>query len=299
MPSQAFGLVALAKSADVIAGIEGIQQDRVDRLCGPEAQRVDALAAPADDRRVEGRGDHAFRRLPDVALQAAVVLDGRHRAAETDFVGSFAAFEFPGVAVGEPGFRQFHLPAVGHLLAEQAMDVANAVAIGRNIDGRHGFHETGGKPAEAAVTERRIRLDRRDHVKIDAERLQRVVQLAHQLEVRNGVAHQPADQELERQVVDPLVAGCVDLLRGFHPLVDDAVADDEDGGGQPVVRLGGLGVLADAVGELFDDFFGENFGVRNTWCWRRQIGFQNVVRHRNHQYFCKPIRVLGSHRSSN
>ncbi len=52
---QAFRLVAFAQRADVVAGVEGIEQDRVDRLGGPEAQRVDALAPPADDGRVEGR----------------------------------------------------------------------------------------------------------------------------------------------------------------------------------------------------------------------------------------------------
>ena len=64
---KAFGLVAFAQRADVVAGVEGVEQDRVDRLRGPEAQRVDALGAPADDRRVEGGGDDALGRLPDVA----------------------------------------------------------------------------------------------------------------------------------------------------------------------------------------------------------------------------------------
>ena len=64
---EAFGLVAFAQRADVVAGIEGVEQDRVDRMGGPEPQRVDALGAPADDRRVAGGGDDALGRLPDVA----------------------------------------------------------------------------------------------------------------------------------------------------------------------------------------------------------------------------------------
>ena len=66
-PGQAFGLVAFAQRTDVVTGIEGVEQDRVDRLCRPETQRVDALAAPADGRRVEGGGDDALGRFPDVA----------------------------------------------------------------------------------------------------------------------------------------------------------------------------------------------------------------------------------------
>lgn len=39
----------LSRSApNVVAGIEGIEQDRIDGLRGPGAQRVDAGAAPAD-----------------------------------------------------------------------------------------------------------------------------------------------------------------------------------------------------------------------------------------------------------
>ena len=50
----------------------------------------------------------------------------------------------------EPGFRQFNLPAVAHLLLEQAVDVTDAVSIGRNIDCRHRFHEAGRKAAKPA-----------------------------------------------------------------------------------------------------------------------------------------------------
>ncbi len=63
-------------------------------------------------------------------IVAADEFDG---AAETDFVGALLTLEFPGIAVGEPGFRQLHLPAVGHLLAEQAVDITNAVTIGRDV----------------------------------------------------------------------------------------------------------------------------------------------------------------------
>ena len=83
--------------------------------------------------------------------------------------------------------------------------------------------------------------------------------LFHQAEIGDGIAHQAADEEFQRQIIDALGAGGVGLAGRFHPVVDDAVAHDEDGGGQPVMRLGDLGVLADAIGQALDDFFGQNF----------------------------------------
>jgi hypothetical protein len=256
---QAFGLVAFAQGADVVAGVEGIEQDRVDRLGRPEAQRVDALAAPADDRGVEGGGDDALGRLPDVARIAFWRRGDIDRAAEADFIGALAALEFPGIAVGEPAFRQFDLPAVGHLLAEQAVDIADAVAIGGDVDRRHRFHEAGGETAETAIAKRCVGLKTGNDGDIDAERGERIANLLHQAEVGDGIAHQAADQEFQGQVVNALGAGRIDLAGGFHPVVDDAVAHHEDGGGQPVMRLGDLGILADAVGQAFDDFFCEDF----------------------------------------
>ncbi|MNX85685.1 hypothetical protein D3C86_1175340 [compost metagenome] len=260
-PRQAFRLVAFAQCADMVAGIEGGQKNGIYRLRRPQAKRVDAGAAPADDRRVVSHGDDAFGRFPDEALRIFITADRLHRSAEADFIGAFAALEFPGVAMRQPGFRQFHLPSIRHLLAEEAVHVTDAIAIGGNIDGRHGFHETGGETAKAAIAKGCIRLQTGDDVKIDAERGQRIADFVHQADIGDGVAHQAADQEFERQVINALGIVVIGLAGGFHPFVDDAVADDEDGCGQPVVRLGDLDVLADAVGEAFDDFRRHDFRV--------------------------------------
>src|SRR4051812_41160545 len=90
-------------------------------------------------------------------------------AAEADLEGALAALELPGIAVLEPGLGQLDLPAVGKLLAEQAMDVADAVAMRRHIDGRHALHEPGRKPAEAAIAQRGVGLEPRNHVELDAQ----------------------------------------------------------------------------------------------------------------------------------
>ena len=148
-----------------------------------------------------------------MALEAAVLGGDRFdRAAEADLEGALAALELPRIAVVEPGLGQFDLPAVGDLLAEHAVDVADAVAVRRHVDGRHALHEAGGEPPEAAIAERGVRLERGDHVDVDAERRQRLAHVVQQAEIGEGVAHQAADQELQRQIVDALVLLVVGLL---------------------------------------------------------------------------------------
>ena len=261
----------------MVAGVEGIEQDRVDRLCRPEAQRVDALAAPANDGRVECGGDDALGRFPDVAGLIVMAADGFDAAAEADFIGAFLAFEFPGVTVCQPGFGQFDLPAVCHLLAEQAVDVANAIAIGRHINCCHGFHETGGKTAEATVAQRCVGLQACNDADVDAERGEGVGDLLHQTEIGDRVAHQTTNQELQRQIVNALGAGLIDIAGRFNPFVDDAVANDEDRRRQPVVRFGNLRVLADAVCQALDNFFGQDFGAGTARRGNGEIGLRQVI----------------------
>ena len=49
------GAHRLGKRADVVAGVEGVELQRVGRARRPQAQRIDVPAAPADDRRVVAR----------------------------------------------------------------------------------------------------------------------------------------------------------------------------------------------------------------------------------------------------
>lgn len=60
-PGQAFRLVALAQRTDMVTIVEGIKQDRINRLCRPEPERVDTLCAPTDDGSIVRRRNHPDR----------------------------------------------------------------------------------------------------------------------------------------------------------------------------------------------------------------------------------------------
>jgi hypothetical protein len=72
----------------------------------------------------------------------------------------------------EPGLGQLDLLAVLDFLAEHAVDIADAVAMGRHINRRHGFHEAGSQPPQAAIAQRCIRLQRFNQIEINTERRQ-------------------------------------------------------------------------------------------------------------------------------
>ncbi len=164
-----FGADAIGECAEVVPGVEGVEPQRVDGPGRPQPQRVDVLAAPADHGGVEGDRLDDFGRMPGVPGRAVLLIHRLDGAAEADVVGDLRTLELPRVAVRQPVLGVFLLPAILHRLSEQAVVVADPVAVGGHREGRHAFHEAGCEPAEAAVAERRIGLDGAQHVEIDTE----------------------------------------------------------------------------------------------------------------------------------
>jgi hypothetical protein len=247
-----FGACLLGAGRDVVAGVEDVELERIGRMRRPQPQRVDVLAAPADDRRVVGHRLDGFRRMPGGAVAAAVV-DVLDMAAEMDVVDHLRPLEFPGVAVGQPLVGIFLLPALVHDLAEQAEIVADAVADRGDRQRRHALHEARRKPPEAAIAEGCIRLAFAQVRQIDAEIAERGLEHRQQPHIVQCVGEQAADQELEREIVDALGAGIVALLLRRQPVMHDAVAQRQRRRLVPIAPRRHAGVLADREAELGED----------------------------------------------
>ena len=69
--------------------------------------------------------------------------------------------------------------------------------MGGDVECGHALHEAGRQATEAAVPERSVGLEVHDPIEIDAEALQRFAHRVEQAEVRERVAGQPPDEELE------------------------------------------------------------------------------------------------------
>ena len=245
-----FGARLLGAGAEIVAGVEHVELERVGRPRRPQPQGVDVLAAPAHDRRIVGDGLHGFRRMPDRAVAALGIDDMFDAAAEMHMVDHFRPLEFPGVAEAEPFVGIFLLPALRDDLPEQAEIVANAIADGGNGQRRHALHEARRKPAQAAIAERRIRLAFAQIGQIDAEIAEGGFEHRQQPHIVQRIGEQTADQELQAEIIDPLAAGVVAPLFRSQPVVHDAVAQRQRRRLVPVVAGGHAGVLADRKPQL-------------------------------------------------
>jgi len=207
--------------AGEIALVEGGEVEGVQRLGAPQAQGIGPFALPADHRRVKGLGRHRGIRGPDGAAAAF-----RHRAAKADAEAGLGAFEFPAVRLAQPFLGLLDLAAVGaEALAEQAVFVADAIAVGGAAQRRHRIEEARRQPAEATVAQRRVGFVVQHGGEIEAEARHGVARHLGQANVHDRVFQQTADQEFHRQVIDALGLGGVGGAGGAEPGLDDAVAN--------------------------------------------------------------------------
>ena len=110
-------------------------------------------------------------------------------------------------------------------------------------------------------------------VEIDLELVERGADRIDQAEIGHGIEQQAADQEFEREIVNPLGTLVIGIARRIHPAVDDAVAHRKADRRQPVMRLGDDRILADRIGQLFEDFCGERPRVGGA-----RGGFRGIVK---------------------
>ena len=83
-------------------------------------------------------------------------------APEPDIDGLIGAFGLPGEPVAQPGIRQFHLLPVNDALIKKAVLIADAAPVSRQLQGCHGIDEAGGKTAQPAIAQARIRFHGHD-----------------------------------------------------------------------------------------------------------------------------------------
>ena len=243
--------VRVGAAAGVIAKRSTLARLRPAR--GPEPERVGVTAAPSGKSDIVGCRKHRLGRIPHRRRGFRVAARVFDRAAEVNRIGRFRARKFPRISMRQPLVGKLLLPAVVEALLEQAVLVANAVAEGGDRQRRHAVEIAGGKPAEAAIAEARIGLAGPQAFEIDVERGQSVTRLLKQAEIDQRVGQGLADQEFDREVVDPLLSLLRGVPRRTHPDVDHPVAHRERGCRVPVLLGGQFGIGAERISELAHD----------------------------------------------
>ena len=142
----------------------------------------------------------------------------------------------PGVPKALPVIGGFVLEAVPPALLEQAVLIADAVTVQRQIHGSGGIQKTGGQPSKTAVAQGAV-FDLFKHVDIQAVVGKGLFDLFQNAQIVEVVVYHPAGKILRRKIISapvPFVG-----MAAFVPVVGDAVHDHP---AQSVVDLiyGGL-----------------------------------------------------------
>ena len=237
-PGQRFGLERLGERTDEVALAELLEVEVVVRRSGPEAEGIDGLPPVADDGTVERNADQRRRPTGDGAEGTATHLE---RAVQVDLDPVLRAGDLPRVRTTEPVVRVLPLPAVLDRLPEHAVLVAQPVAHGRQLHRRHRVEEAGREPPEAAVAEAGVGLLLEEAEPVEVVLRDDLPRDRIEQQVHDVVGERAADQELHRQVVDPLrVLALVGLL-GAYPSLGQDVAHGASEGLEAFARSGGRG----------------------------------------------------------
>ncbi len=227
---------------DIIAGVEDIETQGIGSARPPQSKRIHVFAAPAGYRRIVGDGLNDLGWTPDLRNRA--VMERLHRASKADGIGDFGARELPRIAEGQPVFGIFVLPAVLDRLPEQAVIVADAIAIRGDGQRRHALHEAGSEASQAAIAERGIRLHLAQLVEIDVEAGQGLANRGSDPKIVQRVHEQTPDQKFKREIIDPTAVFFVICLLGCDPWSHDLVAHDKRGRDEPIPLAGRCLVFA-------------------------------------------------------
>ncbi|MNM91888.1 hypothetical protein D3C81_1041990 [compost metagenome] len=280
-PGNALGAHGIGDRTEVVAGIEAIQFQDFLGARPPQAQRVDAGAAPAHDRHVVRHRAHPLHRLPAQPHRTALVGRAVHAAAEADAEAVFGPLELPWIAEVQPGFGVLLLPAFRDDLLEQSVLVADAVAVGRDVERRHALHEARGQAAEAAIAKCGVGFQQADAFQVDIQFRQCLASHLQQSEIAQVVDQQAADEEFQREVVDPLALAAVDRPGRFLPAIDQVLAGRQGDGLEPVMVEGIRRVLAYRIAQARQYRMLECFDFRcvgNAHLGHRYLLFARVLR---------------------
>src|SRR5688572_28514546 len=116
----------------------------------------------------------------------------------------FRPRNLPGISVPQPVIRRLGLLTIDDPLPEDAVFVADAVAVERQAQCGRGIEKTGREPPQSAVAEARVVLAFGEALEIEPDLLHRLVVVAVRAEVDDAADQQPSEKELEREVVDAL-----------------------------------------------------------------------------------------------
>ncbi len=252
------GVRLAAHGGLVVAGVEGLEVERLGRARAPQPERVDVPGAVPGYEVVVGDGLDRPAGRPAAGLGGSVLaLD---RAAEADRDRHLGVGQLPRRAERQPVVRLLDLAAVDERLPEDPVLVPDAVAHGGDVEGRERVDEARREPAEAAVAEPGLDLLGDDLVERDVERGEGLACHVGQAGGEERVLELAPEQVLGGQVGDDLGPPGELGREGVEPPVDEVAPHRA---AERLIEVGGGGraqAHALLVEQLVAELGGEGLG---------------------------------------
>ena len=219
------GKVLLLHSLAVVAFVERIKLEAINRFRVPDTQRIHNAVAITDDRQVIGNRPYYLIALLFEITSAVLVHIYIDISAKFHFLGVFRSSQFKRIAVPQPVIRHFNLISVPDFLLEHTITVTDATAISGIPQSRQGIQETCCKTSQPAVTKGCVGFLVFHHININTHFLQRLFHRFIRLQIDNIIAKRTAHQKLHGKVIYHLRVLLVILFLCRKPLVYDRILD--------------------------------------------------------------------------
>ena len=224
---------------------EDLKVKVVRRRGGPQAERVDGLAAVPHHGTIERDADQARRPAGDGVQGPAVHLE---RTVELHLHSLMWPRDLPGVWVTQPVVRLFLLPAVLDRLLEDAVLVPQTIAHRRKLHGRHRVEKTGRQTPEPPIPQAGVWFLFDEAQPVEVLLRDRLLHHGIEPEIHDIVGQRAADEKLHGEIVHALGVLARVCILGQDPALREDIPHRASEGLKTLTRAG-IGQFDDVVEE--------------------------------------------------
>ena len=240
----------------VIALVERIQLEIIDRFRVPDPQGIDKVVVVADNRDIKRNRAHGLIVLLEELVPVCfVIILHAHVTAELNLFGILRPPELKRIPVLQPVIRNLNLETILDLLLEHPETIPDAAAVSRISQRRQGIQEACRQPAKASVSKRGIAFLILNRIQIHAQLFQRFLHVLVCRHVDQGVTQRTPHQKLHGHVVKNLRILLRHRLGRRHPVIDNDVLHGIGHCLKQFLRVCLLQLLAEQAADIGPDRF--------------------------------------------
>jgi hypothetical protein len=227
---EVFGFDLVFDRGRVVAFVEVLDVERLQRARRPQAQMIDGRAAISGHELIEPHREHIVSLHPARSRDSRHVVGRQYASAKAHDVARVGTWRLPDVVQPQPGTGGFALCAVGvDRLREDPVVVADSVSGRGVLQCGQRIEKTGRQPAKTAIAQPRVHLEGDDGGEVVAHAGDSDASFVDELrvETRERIHQGTPGQKLDRQVTQPLDASARHTALRCKPASGQFLSDRE------------------------------------------------------------------------